>query len=83
MEGTLENSQMTATEKDRAGWLAALSVLRETEMMIAMKTAAGRGPGKTTPREEERLAGAWHFIYLGKSSHVIFLLSVSVWIVRN
>lgn len=63
--------------------MAALSILRETEIMIAMKTAAGRGTGEATQREEERLVGAWHFIYLGTTSYVIFLLSVSVWIVRK
>lgn len=47
-DGSLENRQMTASEQEGQSGLAALSILRETEIMIAMKTAGGRGTGEAT-----------------------------------
>lgn len=52
--------------------MAAFSTFREIEIMIAMKTAAGRGLERQPGERKVGLAGTWHFTYLGKKFCVIF-----------
>lgn len=66
MEGSFENSKMRESEEDRSR-LAAFSYFRETEIMIAMKTAAGGGTGEATQREGRRLGRNLTFYLPGES----------------
>lgn len=65
MEGTLGNSGMRESEDDGAGWQPP-PILRETSIIRAMKTAAGRGAAEATRERKEGLAGIWNLPTWGK-----------------
>lgn len=66
MEGSLENSEMREFEEDRSR-LAAFCSLRETEIMMTMRTAAGRGDWKGNPGRGRRLGRNLAFFPMRKA----------------